>query len=354
MQKSELQTVKRQKDTLPDWAQKKGASLYAQIQEQLHSFGQTSLEDLINQIEKGTISPEEVITVEHKLAALHKLLILKNESHMKMEYAQDLFGKDFFGPEQIEKSLGIEIPWEIVPELSCNETELQRAKELGQTLELYVDRTVDGNPITAQELNTALQIRLTAKEKGKVLCNFPPIPPNWFANEDFFAKDTPRLGWRFTSKQIIPGSEEQDYLEQTFLLIDYIRNVFEGMEMPPKYTDAIIEFEQQKQTLMQEMTDLKDKKNDGKVLDRKLAELAINQLCRQKPVEAMYHSLAYLEMNNERLLERYFTWTTGLTSEGKLVIFGRFFHWGALFDSRTALHESNHLAPIGVCISRAL
>lgn len=310
--------LERQKDTLSDWAQKKGDALYTQIQEQLHSMGQTSLDDLITQMETGAISPTEVADIEQKLTALSNLFILENESRMKMEYAQDLFGKDFFGPEQLEKALGIKIPSEIVPELSCSEAELERAKELGHTLELYIDRLADGTAVTMDHLCTALQPRFIAEGKKNVLYD-----SLWYTNEDFFNKNTPRLRWRFTAKDILSDSIDMDYLEQTFLLEEYLKDVvFNGIEMPKKYRDAIIELERQRRTLIQKTKDIKESKSDQKELAKELAELHINQLCRQTPVEAIYLSFIYLEMNDERFLETDFTWTTGLSSDSDLVLFG--------------------------------
>ena len=80
---------------------------------------------------------------------------------------------------------------------------------------------------------------------GKIL-----YKTDWYKDEEFFTKETPELSWALTSKEVIPDSTGKNYLKQTEVIIDHLKNkVFKGMEMPDEYKEAILEFEEKKEEI---------------------------------------------------------------------------------------------------------
>ncbi len=82
----------------------------------------------------------------------------------QMLKAREIMGeREVMGPEEVKKAFGIEVPESEVPPIPFNETELKRAKELGQFLVLRVDKTQDGQPLTMQKLMNNLKKILKIK-----------------------------------------------------------------------------------------------------------------------------------------------------------------------------------------------
>jgi hypothetical protein len=163
------------------------------------------------------------------------------------------------------------------------------------------------------KLNNLLKERFAKENKGKVIYN----EAGWQQNEDFYTTETPEMHWVLVSKETIPNSLGKNYLEQTEVLVDYIQNsVFKDLAMPQNYADAIAEFEAQKA----EIAGLIDP--DWQEAARRLAELKLNQLTRQTPVEALYDIDVRLLNNGDRLLEQLYTWTNRRGSDGRLVYVG--------------------------------
>ncbi len=232
---------------------------------------------------------------------------------LTVERAQEIMGADFLGPEAVEKTFGF-LP-EVIPALPFSESDLERAKELNQFLVLRVDQTTNGKPLAMKEINKMLEKQIKKEGKGKILFN-----TDWYKNEEFFTKDTPKLSWALVSKAEIPGSTSKNYLQQTEQISEYLANmVFKDIDLdkvPPEYTEAMDEFEAQKAEIAGLIT------SNWQEAARRLSELKINKLTRQSPVDALYDFLMYLQNNNSRLMESKYTWTYRRASAGGLVSFG--------------------------------
>ena len=260
---------------------------------------------------------------------------LRNKLHISPEKAKEIMGEqDVLGSEAIEKALNIKLKKEQIPKIPFKKHELERAKELNQFLVL---RT----PLTMEKMNELLQTEFEQQNKGKILYD-----TDRYKNEDFFKKDIPKLQWALTSKEPIPNSTSKNYLEQTELIADYLKNqVFKDKELPKQYEQAIEEFNKQKQNIQKLM------KDDWKKAAEQLSKLKINQITRQSPAEALYDTLIYFQNNQERLLKDGYTWTKRCSSDGGLVLVGCFASDGADVDrwSPASAHDS-----LGVSFSRSL
>lgn len=219
-------------------------------------------------------------------------------------FARQLFvrGTDFLGPEEILKTFGssLAIPEDQVPPIPFTEEELDRAKALGQCLELH-------EPISMLEMNRVLGNKLG---DGALLYN-----TGRYEKEPFYATDkSSDWHWRLTTKTVIPDSAGENYLGQSLALARYLKTqVYAGQELPGIYAKAIAELKAREQELAKLMDE------DCQKAALELANLAINQNCRETPSQVLQSIAMYQVVNGEYLLPNMWTWTNTRTSDGYLV-----------------------------------
>ena len=225
----------------------------------------------------------------------------------QIKNAKEILGKkDVLGIEEIENTFGIKVRAEDVPNIPFSKEDLEKAKELGQFLILRVDKAKDGTGLSMKKMHDLLAEEFKKDGHGKILVSI-----DWYKEEEFFTKETPKLSWALTSKEVIPDSTSKNYLQQTESIIDYIKEkVFKGGALPKEYQDAIREFAEQKEKISKLMKD--DWQEAAKILE----ELRITKLTRKSPSETVYDFIAYFKTNKERLLENMYTWTSRRASDG--------------------------------------
>lgn len=291
-------------------------------------------QDLIDQIRKvkSGIPDEFITTKESKLEGTQNEQILK---------AREIMGKEeVMGPDEIKKAFGIEVSEENIPHIPFSEQELKRAKELNQFLVLRVNKTVEGKPLTMKEISQLLQKDFKDKVRGKVLCSV-----DWYADEPFYKKESPRFSWALTSKELIEDSTNKNYLQQTETIANYLINeVYKDLEMPTQYQEAIEEFEAKKEKLTKLINT-----GDKNIYEPEISKLKLNKLTRQSPVEVLYDILIYFQNNNKRLLENKWTWTHATDSDGKRVFVGPFDSDGARVSRDS---DDLSISYLGVAFSR--
>ena len=258
-----------------------------------------------------------------------------------IERAREVLGQDVLGPEQVKKAFGIELDPDEVPDIPFSKEELERAKELGQMLVLRTNQAPDGSPLTMQNMQELLQDQFDQEGKGRVLYD-----TEWYNNERFFTQETPEPFWALVTKDFIPGSTRKNYVEQTELLVAYLKDsVFRGQKMPNEYQEAIEEFEKQSKDL-KELTD-----KDWQKAAERFEQLKLTQLTRQTPVEALYDIMLVFQNNDERLLPPGTgTWTSRRTSHGGLVRVGYLGSWSMHVDRDRPDRRNDYL---GVSFSRS-
>lgn len=257
---------------------------------------------------------------------------------ISLKEAKEILEQDFLGKEEIERAFDIKIEDKDIPEIPFTKEDIEKAKELGQFLILRTDKIDKKTPLTIENLNKHLKGK--TKEGGKILYS------DSYKSEDLYKTEIPKLSWALTSKELIPDSTSKNYLQQTELIVKYLKEkVFKDTDISESYQQAITEFEAQKDEIEKLMT------TDWKKAAEKLEKLQINQLTRQTPVETIYDLIAYLHTNNQRLLENKYTWTKRRFSDGRLVDVGAFDSRGADLDGWRPGHSSGR---IGVSFSRSL
>lgn len=266
--------------------------------------------------------------------------LLKSKEEKDFKEAKEIFGDDFLGPEAVENAFGIK-PEEI-PEIPFSKEDLKRAKELGQQLIFYVDKTPDGKPLTGKKL-----FKIT---NGKKSDNKRLFWDNigWFKNEDFFNKETPKQGWKLVSKETIPDLT-RNHLEQTEAVISYLKDrIFKDEQLPDKYQKAIDEFNSKKN----ELKELFDSDRKKLTATKELVNLEITNLTRETPIEIIYRLTLNERENKIRLLPNTYSWTSRQSSHnGRLVSIGCFDSTGMDVNGYGPIITSD--IPYGVSFSRS-
>jgi hypothetical protein len=261
--------------------------------------------------------------------------------------AMETIGKEnFLGPDEIKNAFGIEV--KNVPKVPFSKQELIEAKRLGQELVLYVDKAKSGKPLTSFEICDTLGNKTS--QGTQFFGNYEK-----YFSEIGLGSETPRLGWRLSSKECIPSSGSKNYFNQTQAIVDYLKNeVFKKGAVPKEYADAFAEWEKAKATSLKADSESSD---DSKWKDasQKLANLKITELSRERMSEVLYRLALHEKKTGERLLDSagrsvYYTWTSSRDSGGALVFLG---HFDKAYLRAGGWRPRREYSDIGVCLSRS-
>ncbi len=266
-----------------------------------------------------------------------KIISARENQYLKIYIAEQIFGKDFLGPDAIKTAFDFTPKAKDIPDIPFSLAEIERAKELGQFLVLRINKTPDGRPLTMKKMNE-LKGRKT-KDGGKILYN-----SDWYKDEKFFTTDTPSLGWALVSKQVIPNITNKNYLEQTEEIVNYLETeVFKDQPMSLECKEAIDEFNRDKEEIQPLM------ESNWKLAAKKLAQLKVNRLFRNTPSEVLYDVLLRKEKGSEYPVN-FRIWTSSRGSNGRLVDLG-----GIDFDGVGVYSHPPHFSVDfqGACFSRS-
>ncbi len=266
--------------------------------------------------------------------------ILTRQPLASLSFAKTHFqrGTDCLGPDEVEQVFGIKLA--DVPPIPFTEEELTRARELGQILLLFVPNDADGNLLTMKRLRDILCNKLGA---GKLL-----YEESWYAKEPFYTTTpiVPAPIWKLVSHDVIPGSTNVNYLDQTVALVRYLtEEVYQDEGLPMAYDVAASEFDSSKDRLTKLM------RSDWKKAAEELTALKVNQLFRLSPGELLYLIAFYRAANKEYLLEDMYSWTASRSNAfGGLVYAGGADSDGAGVDIYSPRDPNDDL---GVLFSRS-
>ena len=263
----------------------------------------------------------------------------KPENGSSLEFSQQLFGQDFFGPREVQHTFGVKVLPENTPQIPFSQEELEVAKALDQKLILRVNKAPDGQPLTMKKMGQILQPMFDQEGNGKIFYN-----TDWYKGEGFFTKETPVFGWALAGKEVLPSTMGINYFEQTQALASHIKTtLFANRVSPPNYQAALDEFAAQEANIAKLMNSNKEE------AAKKLAGLQINQLMRQSAPEVLYDLLMTFRGSGERELESTYTWTNTRTSDGGLVMVGDFDAGGVDVNGLWPGYSGPY---VGVCPSR--
>jgi len=268
----------------------------------------------------------------------------------KMELAKEILGKDFMGPEKIEKAFGIKLATEDIPDMPYSIEDLEKAKENGEMLVLGIDKDGEGkfltishmlemmpeltDPTTGEKIKTLYGQEKSGGVKLDDGCWYKDEPFLTGINKDgtILPNSHPRLRWRLTSKAPLSESistsyggkaeKSSNYIEQTKILREYLMSVGSLTEDEAKECSDKV---------LGEITKLKE--SDWKEASKRLSELTINKNHRRIPSEILYDILLSIKGNDERILEKVYDWSNALSSDGELVCVGRADRGGVNFGA---------------------
>jgi len=265
----------------------------------------------------------------------------KKGEAVTVQEAERIMGKEhFFGADTVRKTFpGIPLKPEQIPAIPFSKDDLKRAKELGDSLRLRVNKAPGNGKLHMQKMQELLQPTFDQKNEGKVLYD-----TDWYESEDFFT-EAPELCWVLTSDGIIPDSEDKDYLQQTEHIAEYLRDtVYQGKKIPQQYAEAIKELDAEK-VKIRNLID----SGSWEEAAKQLANLKLNKLTRRIPVEVLYDMLVTFQNGDKRDLEDMYDWTAVRSSGGSLVDVGYFDRDGVNVRYDLPGHSNDNL---GVVLSR--
>ncbi|PID83582.1 hypothetical protein CSB11_00375 [Candidatus Campbellbacteria bacterium] len=209
--------------------------------------------------------------------SLQKEIIIVENGVVDIKGAEKIMGsKQFLGPEDIKNTFDF-YP-ENIPAIPFSWKELERARDFGQHLILYVEKTNDGKPFTVKEMVDIVDNKTSEGEE--IFCFKTHIQ-----DDEILKEQTPRSGWRLTGPEVVKDSTQKNYLEQTDVLISYLQNeVFENQEVPEVYQNAIDQFLERKVEFKKEIA----YSPYWEEVTKKLSEISISQLLRERSSEIIY------------------------------------------------------------------
>ncbi len=235
-----------------------------------------------------------------------------------LAFARNVFAKipGIFGDEEIDQLCGL--PVGTIPPIPFTEAELEKARDLGHSLILQVDKTRDGVPLTMRSLKEMLGNELC----GSTLLHYT----DHCETEAFYTSDSPRPGWALVGRHLIHMSVGANYFNQTEAISNYlVWEVFGGEELPPQYQAAVDEWKERKSELWQ-LQDI-----DPVKCAEQLVGLKLNTLFRMKPVEVLFQIAAHYAIYRQELLTSKSSWTNA-ASGGHIVHVGGYNPGGITID----------------------
>ena len=245
------------------------------------------------------------VKVARALAEAKKEGLVPKQEAIDFREVQELFGKDFLGPEAMKKTWGVDLTEEELQEIEhipFSREELEKAKALGMMLVLRSPRNQEQKPLTIKQMRDMFSqedhLGDPQKKKSRVMWN-----QDWYNNEDFAAKATSNLGWGLVAKEVLAESRNKNWEEQQKELEKWAKN----NDIDPK------------------------------------------TIRRRTPVEVAYDTVTYYGANQDSLLENSYDWTSVQSSAGRFVNVGSFVSDGLYVSSAARGHRYSGL---GVCPAR--
>jgi len=254
-------------------------------------------------------------------------------------------------PEDYQKAFGFTPE---LPPIPFTTEEIKHHEKLGHLLYFEPSHTPEGEPLTIAKMaelagsNIIVTNSDGTKEyrlwKNQFDDNGNIKDKAWFSKQTALLSETPTGTWKFVSKEIIPGSEGKNYIDQTdFLINDLKTNIF-PTGLPQEYQEAITIWERDKANIQQLIT-------DGKHLEavKALSQQPISKLTRENLASALCRLIVLQKSRDEKTLKNKRTWTYSFSSHGGLVDLGCFAADGADVVRRAPAYD---WTSVGVVFSR--
>ena len=285
---------------------------------------ETKLVAALRDIRFSQVSAEEVRTSLNQLDKLTHELTGQGIEKLKLQLAKEIMGESFFGPDEVKAAFLDQVDVSEIPSIPFASEELEKAKELGQMLILRIEKAKDGSALSMKKMQELLD--------GKMKDGTGSLLGDWHLKEEkFYTTEAPEASWALVSKEVVPDSPNKNYLQQTQVLIDYLRNeVFKDVEIPAEYADAMNEFESEKAGIAAIVSGFDE--SEWEKAAQRLEELKINRLTRRSPAETLYDLMVCYQQTGEKQLPKMYDWTSHRHFDGNLIYVGNFKSDGVSVD----------------------
>ncbi len=229
-----------------------------------------------------------------------------NEFEASPEKAREILGDDFYGKEEIKVTYGFDLSDADIPPIPYSAEELEWAKEQGMMLMLFLDKDEEGNPLTGKQINSIVtsllpQTNHTSKNRkspAETKTFVSDTDKHHYEHKNFYLTETASRGWRLISKNLLPGSTDKTYIEQTKVLRTYLEE--QGMLTEEDRIES-------NDTVLNELNQLSNSCSWDKVGDR-FINSEINQVFRPSCVEEMQKFALMVRARNRNYIPEC-TWT---------------------------------------------
>ncbi len=273
--------------------------------------------------------------------------------------AEHMMQGKFIGAEKIEKAFGF-VPESIPPVPFTPET-IELHEKLGHYLVYETKTTPEGNPLTIEEMakiagsnvietnpdSSPKAYRLHKEQFGH---NGESLSSAWFSDRAKYQaifSETPDGGWKFVSPEIIDGSTNRNYVDQTDFLINYWKeHIFENddSKIPQEYADAFKKWDDNKASIQ----DLMKQSKWIEACDV-LSKHPVSKLIRESFASTVYRLIVIEKTENKKILSDKYSWSKTPSSDGDLLAFGYFASVGAFLR---VIRPDSDWAYIGSVFSR--
>jgi hypothetical protein len=255
-----------------------------------------------------------------------------SDSRADFREAETILKENFLGPDAFEKTFGFKP--DNVPALPYSTAELEKCNALNEQVVLRLATDADGNPMNIPRLQA-----LFKEKTGQKL-----LYTDWDPAKQPFAAETPKLEWKRVSKDVIPGSKNKNYFDQTVILYDYLVKAGTLLNDANERTRLVAEVQRIHAKYDQ------DPDSNWKQAADELATIPINKTYRRKAVETLSDvGLRKGAVGDYQLPAGSYDWGNSRHSGGNFVYVGYFDAQGA---SVSSIRPGSSDPDLGVCSSR--
>jgi len=263
-------------------------------------------------------------------------LLVAQVASVTIQEAKSIFGaKNVFGPQEIEKALGIKIDSMLVPPIPFSKKTLGKAKAMDMFLILKM-------PLSVNALNNLLK-GLVDKE-AKLFYHYNLRDGKfkrsaWYTDMDWFTKsDSDKPYWTLDSKNLLRNSLNKNYIQQTGRIYDCLMNkIFVGDTIPQIYREALAQWDSIRPIIKKMMAGT----NNCELQCDSLLDISkINLLCRPSPFDIIYDLVVIFKITKKRIFTGVKILTNVRDKDGLRVSVGYFDDKGIAIDAM-ATEESD-------------
>lgn len=194
-------------------------------------------------------------------------------------FEQMSYPEGFIGEEDIENTFGIQVKLEDIPPIPYSREVLERTKGLNLQLVLQIGRTENGEILSIEKM----------EELNKGTATIKVLDPEYKFN-NFYTKESPRLGWKLVSINAPQSMGNLDYMAQQRGLLELAKEKLLQLKgvpgLPKEYEQAQDELKVLSGSIE---ADIILGKDDDAV--DKIKKLYVSNLCRERSSEIVYRML---------------------------------------------------------------